>query len=141
MSIASRKRWNEKRSEKRRLAREGRTDLVVKPDLPIGEFTAEEIICFMKERYKRKVDYEEARKLIKVVVPISGPIGIVHFGDPHVDDDGTDWAALERDIKLVRETEGLFASNIGDTTNNWVGRLGRLYGQQATSAKIGRAHV
>ena len=103
--------------------------------LPIGEFTAEEIICFMKERYKRKVDYEEARKLIKVVVPISGPIGIVHFGDPHVDDDGTDWAALERDIKLVRETEGLFASNIGDTTNNWVGRLGRLYGQQATSAK------
>ena len=135
MSIASRKRWTEKRSEKRRLAREARTDLVVKPDLPIGEFTAEEIICFMKERYKRKVDYEEARKLIKVVVPISGPIGIVHFGDPHVDDDGTDWAALERDIKLVRETEGLFASNIGDTTNNWVGRLGRLYGQQATSAK------
>ena len=66
MSIASRKRWNEKRSEKRRLAREARTDLVVKPDLPIGEFTAEEIICFMKERYKRKVDYEEARKLIKI---------------------------------------------------------------------------
>ena len=135
MSVASRKRWSEKRSEKRRLAREARTDLVVKPDLPIGEFTAEEIISFMKERYKRKVDYEEARKLIKVVVPISGPIGIVHFGDPHVDDDGTDWAALERDIQLVRETEGLYAANIGDTTNNWVGRLGRLYGQQATSAK------
>ena len=135
MSVASRKRWSEKRSEKRRLAREARTDLVVKPDLPIGEFTAEEIISFMKERYKRKVDYEEARKLIKVVVPITGPIGIVHFGDPHVDDDGTDWAALERDIQLVRETEGLYAANIGDTTNNWVGRLGRLYGQQATSAK------
>ena len=135
MSVASRKRWSEKRSEKRRLAREARQDVIVKPDLPIGEFTAEEIISFMKERYKRKVDYEEARKLIKVVVPISGPIGIVHFGDPHVDDDGTDWAALERDIQLVRETEGLYAANIGDTTNNWVGRLGRLYGQQATSAK------
>lgn len=37
----------------------------------------------------------------------------------------------------MRETEGLFACNVGDTTNNWVGRLARLYGEQSTSAKQG----
>ena len=65
----------------------------------------------------------------------AGPIGILHFGDPHLDDDGTDWEALERDIKLVKETDGLLAGNLGDTTNNWVGRLTRLYGDQTTTAR------
>jgi len=135
MSVASRKRWNEKRNLLRRMAREERTDFIEKPSVPTGEYSAEEIIDLMKNRYSRQLEYENARKLINVTIPIGGPIGIVHFGDPHVDDDGTDWAALERDIRLVQSTEGLYAANIGDTTNNWVGRLGRLYGQQSTTAK------
>lgn len=35
---------------------------------------------------------------------------------------------------MVRETEGLWGANVGDTTNNWVGRLSRLYAEQSTSA-------
>jgi hypothetical protein len=50
------------------------------------------------------------------------------------DDDGTDIGALEAHSKLVRDTKGMFGGNIGDTTNNWVGRLARLYAQQSTSA-------
>jgi len=136
MSVASRKRWSQKRSEQRKAAREAKqNDFILKPELPSGEYSAEELISWRKDAYNKKVEYENARKLIKVRIPISGPIGIIHFGDPHVDDDGTDWGALERDIRLVQETEGLYAANIGDTTNNWVGRLGRLYGQQSTSSK------
>jgi hypothetical protein len=67
-------------------------------------------------------------------IKIPGAIGILHFGDPHVDDDGTDIEALERHTDLVRKTEGLFAANVGDTTNAWAGRLARLYADQATSA-------
>lgn len=104
-------------------------------ELPSDEPTAEELIGALKVNYARKEAHEQARKLISVQVPITGPIGILHFGDPHVDDDGTDWAALERDIRLVQTTPGLYAANIGDTTNNWVGRLGHLYGQQSTTAK------
>lgn len=104
-------------------------------ELPSDEPTAEELIQGLKVNYARKEAHEQARKLISVSVPITGPVGIIHFGDPHVDDDGTDWAALERDIRLVQTTPGLYAANIGDTTNNWVGRLGHLYGQQSVTAK------
>jgi hypothetical protein len=60
---------------------------------------------------------------------------VLHFGDPHVDDDGTDLGTLLRHADLVRQTPGMYAGNVGDTTNNWVGRLARLYGQQSTTAK------
>jgi hypothetical protein len=96
--------------------------------------TVDELVEDRKRRFDRKRIYEESRQEIQVRVNVPGPIGILHFGDPHVDDDGTDIAALERHTQLVRDTEGLFAANVGDTTNNWVGRLARLYGEQSTSA-------
>jgi hypothetical protein len=87
-----------------------------------------------KEQYAQKKLHETSRALIQVKVRKAGPIGILHFGDPHVDDDGTDLSLLERHMELCNSVDGLYAANIGDTTNNWVGRLARLYGQQSTSA-------
>lgn|GEM_PF-3648697 len=108
----------------------------VEPTLPPSpELTAEEIIEYRMRKFERKRSYEVARQLINVDVPITGPYGILHFGDPHVDDDGTDLRKLKHDIKTVKDTPGLFAANIGDTRNNWVGRLSRLYGEQGVSAK------
>ncbi len=101
---------------------------------PGDPIDVQELLAERKLKFARKRDYEENRKLIPVDIKLDGPIGILHFGDPHVDDDGTDVEALERHTDLVRETEGLFAANVGDTTNNWVGRLARLYGEQSTSA-------
>ncbi len=60
--------------------------------------------------------------------------GRVHLTG-NCDDDGTDVALLERHTDLIRGTEGLFGANIGDTTNNWMGRLARLYAEQSTSAQ------
>ena len=102
---------------------------------PSDELSAEELIEQRCQAFRVKKDYEDGRKLIPVDVHLAGPIGILHFGDPHVDDDGCDWDILKRDIDIVRNTPGLFCANIGDTTNNWVGRLAKLYGQQGTSAK------
>jgi hypothetical protein len=102
--------------------------------LPDSDVPIEELIAHRKRQFERKREHEEAAKLIPVRIKIGGPIGILHFGDPHVDDDGTDIAALERHTKLVRDTEGLFGANVGDTTNNWCGRLARLYAEQSTSA-------
>lgn len=93
----------------------------------------EELVAFRKRQYEVKKSAEEKNKLINVAVKINGPIGILWFGDPHVDDDGTDISMLEEHARLVRETEGLFGANIGDTTNNWVGRLRALYAQQGTT--------
>ena len=101
--------------------------------LPSSDIEVPELIEHMKKRFEKKRAHEEARKLIPVKIKIDGPIGILHFGDPHVDDDGTDIGALEHHKHLCNTVEGLFAANVGDVTNNWVGRLASLYSEQATS--------
>ena len=102
--------------------------------LPDDDVPIEELIAQRKRKFQHKREHEEASKLIPIKVKMDGAIGILHFGDPHVDDDGCDIEAIERHTDLVNRTEGLFAANVGDTTNNWVGRLAKLYGEQATSA-------
>jgi hypothetical protein len=102
--------------------------------LPDDDVPIEELIAQRKRKFQHKREHEESSKLIPMKIKIPGAIGILHFGDPHVDDDGTDIEALERHTDLVRKTEGLFAANVGDTTNAWAGRLARLYADQATSA-------
>ena len=102
--------------------------------LPEDDISIEELVKHRKRQFAHKREYEEASKLIPIRVKVPGPIGILHFGDPHVDDDGTDIEALERHTALVNATEGLFAANVGDTTNGWAGRLARLYADQSTSA-------
>ncbi len=109
------------------------SDIIEIAEVPDDDVPIEELIEQRKRKFERKYEYETARKLIPVKVKIPGTIGILHFGDPHVDDDGTDIVALERHMALTRDIEGLFAGNIGDTTNNWIGRLARLYGEQSTS--------
>lgn len=109
-------------------------DFDVDKPTDVSGLTVEELVEDRKRRFARKRLYEEARRCIPVRINIPGPVGILHFGDPHVDDDGTDIAALERHTGLVANTEGLFAASVGDTTNNWIGRLARLYGEQSTSA-------
>jgi hypothetical protein len=105
--------------------------------LPSALAPATELLERRKRDFARAAAAHEARKLINVRVNLDGPIGIAHFGDPHVDDDGTDVGLLERHTDICRLTPGIFAANVGDTTNNWVGRLARLYGEQGTSAAEG----
>jgi hypothetical protein len=91
-----------------------------------------------RKSYIRKAKAHDARKLIPVRIGIDGPIGITHFGDPHVDDDGCNWPKLEAHVEVVRRTRGMFAGNIGDLRNNWIGRLLRLWASQSTSAADAR---
>ena len=102
--------------------------------LPDDDVPIEELIAQRKRKFQHKREHEEASKLIPIKVKMDGAIGILHFGDPHVDDDGCDIEAIERHTDLVNRTEGLFAAKVGDTTNNWCGRLARLYADQTTSA-------
>ena len=102
--------------------------------VPDNDIPIEELIEHRKRQFSHKREHEEASKLIPIDIKLKGAIGILHFGDPHVDDDGTDLEALERHTALVNKTEGMFGVNVGDTTNNWVGRLARLYADQSTSA-------
>ncbi len=98
------------------------------PELPI-----EELIEQRKRKYARRHAHEEARRLIRIDLPSLDPFGILFFGDPHLDDDGCDLGAVEAHSAIARRTPGLYAANVGDTTNNWIGRLARLYAEQSTT--------
>jgi hypothetical protein len=102
--------------------------------LPDDDLDIEDLVELRIKQFGKKREYQEATKLIRVKVRIDGPIGILHFGDPHVDDDGTDLKALRKHSDLTQQ-EGLWGANVGDTTNNWVGRLARLYANQSTTAE------
>lgn len=102
--------------------------------LPEGDLDIEDLVELRIKQFGKKREYEEASKLIQVKVRLEGPIGILHFGDPHVDDDGTDLATLREHSDLTKQ-EGVWGANVGDTTNNWIGRLARLYASQSTTAE------
>jgi hypothetical protein len=96
--------------------------------------SAEELLERRSKQFAKKRDSAEARHLIGVNVKIDGPIGLAFVGDPHVDDNGTDIELLKSHLDLFNKHEALLPLGIGDYSNNWVGRLARLYGQQSLSA-------
>lgn len=104
-------------------------------ELPSDLPPLDDLRAMRRAEWLRVDSAKTARKLIPVQVKIDGPIGICHFGDPHVDDPGTNFPLLEKHIEIVNRTEGLFGANVGDLQNNWIGRLARLYSEQATTAR------
>lgn len=106
----------------------------VAEELPDELPTADELLERRAKQFAKKRTAKDARHLIPIRITCQGPIGIAHMGDPHVDDDGTDIELLRTHVRIINETEGMFAGNVGDYSNNWVGRLAKLYGQQSLSA-------
>jgi len=104
-------------------------------DIDPDHIPIEELIEHRQKQYKQKAISKKSKKLVRIDINIDGPIGIAHFGDPHVDDDGTDISQILHYMSIINKTKGMFAGNLGDIQNNWIGRLSFLYGQQSTSAK------
>jgi len=103
------------------------------PSLPDDDIPVDDLVEHRIRQFARKAEHHDASRLIPVKINLRGPIGLLVFGDPHVDDDGTDLATLRAHSDLTQQ-EGVFGCNIGDTQNLWVGRLARLYAEQSTSA-------
>ncbi len=101
----------------------------------LEEIDIDQLVIERKAKYERKAAYEKSTELITCKVKKTGPIGLLFFGDPHCDDDGCDIRLLEHYAHLTRVTDGLYGVNMGDTTNNWVGRLSHLWSTQSTSAQ------
>lgn len=107
------------------------------PDFADDDISAAEIINHMKRRFERKFESHQQKQWFPVKMKSNEPIGLAFVGDPHVDDDGCNWPLLTRDVELLANTPGMHAINIGDTTNNWTGRLVKKYADQESSKKTG----
>lgn len=113
-------------------------------DLPGGKLASEidvtELIERRKAQFEKKLEVYQRERVVPIRVRTDGPIGVGFVGDPHVDDDGTDLSEVFEHARIFDgRNPGLFAGNIGDVTNNWTGRLARLWADQGTSAAEARA--
>jgi hypothetical protein len=105
------------------------------PDLPSSELPPEELIDQACKRFATHLAAREARRWFEVKVKTNQPIGVCFMGDPHIDNNGCNWPLLREHIRILEETPGMYAVGIGDLTDNWVGRLVRLYADQEMSKK------
>lgn len=122
------------RTAKQRLEPEDKDEQkLVLPVTMSGDIPAEEIVEYLKKKHAKKKQARDANKWAQIKVNHKKPFGIAIMGDPHVDSGGCNWTLLSRDIDLIKNTEGLYCGNIGDTTDNWVGRLSALYAHNPTT--------
>jgi hypothetical protein len=111
------------------------------PQLPDPREPIDKLLKRRTEHYRRQREHKAAATWQQIKVSDNKPFGLALIGDPHLDDDGCAWPSLMADIDVMKSTEGLYAVNIGDSQNNWVGRLARLFGNQETSQTSARQLV
>lgn len=101
---------------------------------PSVERPIEELLDAQIRQFERtKAAVEPKRRGLAIVLDDPGPYAIVLLGDPHIDNPGSNMDKLMCDMNLVNDTPHCYALNIGDLTDNWVGKLSFLLGKQTVS--------
>lgn len=105
------------------------------PFLPSSELEAEEIIDYASKNFATAMAAREARRWMEIKVKTNKPIAVCFMGDPHIDSSGCNWPLLREHIRVLAETPGMYAVGGNDVTDNWIGRLMRLYADSKMSKK------
>jgi transposase-like protein len=133
-----------RRGSVQRLARELKAEPMpepsrpyIAPHLPSSEEPLADLIRRRRETASRVIEADDARKLIPIKLTMPGPIGLFCMGDPHLDNDGCDFPRLEADLMSIAGEPRVLALSIGDVTDNWTGRLERLYAASSVKAADG----
>ena len=113
------------------------------PDFPDDDIAESEIIDLMCRRYEKRAEHKASKKWFRIEMPDDQPFAVLWWGDPHLDNNGTNWPLLKAHAQLARHPR-VYSVNIGDTLDNWPNgsRLMSLYAQSdqsvATSHKLAR---
>ena len=92
----------------------------------------DEILDGIRSSFNRGVQKANNERWFKIKVKETKPYGVLFFGDPHIGNPGCNFPLLEKHIKVAQQ-QGIYSVNIGDTTDNWVGRLVRKYADSETT--------
>lgn len=106
------------------------------------EMTADEIISYAHQNWKRKKEKNDLLELIPVKFSKDLVTGICVWGDPHLDDGGTNWDILTSLMETLKKfdpdrgsPDPIYSVNIGDSHNNWIGRLSLKYSHEQKMTK------
>ena len=72
----------------------------------------------------RKIKERNGRKNEKEIIFSHAPVCIVFMADLHLGDKAVDYERLDRDIRTILSTPGMFVALVGDLLNNYI--IGRL---------------
>lgn len=103
------------------------------PQFPEDGLPAEVILEHMAQRSEADRKRRDAMHWFPITMRDPGPMAICWFGDPHLGNNGCDIRRLLRDVEAVAKTPHCYGANIGDTVDNWGGRLIRLYADNDVS--------
>lgn len=99
------------------------------PSIPADDVPVEQLIDQLAHRFERRAENAAAKKWMRFALHDDGPYLLAFVGDPHLDDNGCNWPLLKRDVELMRRPH-VHGVMLGDVTNNWSGKLQRLYAHQ-----------
>lgn len=112
------------------------------PEFPPDDRPVEEILDAMAARQRQRADNAAALHWFPLKMKKAEPIGVAFVGDPHLGNNGTNIDLVRRDVDLMANTPGVYAVNMGDTVDNWGGRLIRVYAEndvsRSTEQKLAR---
>lgn len=104
------------------------------------EVDIDDLLEVRRQIFEKKLKKHDFERIRPISITIDGPIGIGFMGDPHIDSDGCNIKRLlEHQDLFDGRHEGLFAGCLGDISNNWQGRLARLWADQTTDGAQARA--
>lgn len=103
------------------------------PVFPDDDIPVRDLVDHLAKRFEKRNENYQAKKWFPVKINTDQPVGIAFVGDPHVDNNGCNWTLLKKHCEIMANTEGIYAVGMGDYTDNWVGRLQRLYARNDTS--------
>ena len=72
-----------------------------------------ELIEHMTSRYNKRRNAKEAREPISIRMSDDEPVGLMFFGDPHLDSPQCDWPELRRCVAICESTEGMRGVSLG----------------------------
>lgn len=107
------------------------------PAFDDGELPVDEILRRAEDEFRRIQAHEKSKKWYDIQLKEDKPYGLLFFGDPHLGAHGNNIILFNQHVEIAKRPH-IYSVNMGDTTNNWVGRLMRLYAEQETSAATER---
>ena len=97
--------------------------------LSYTEENVEEFIDAMRhmQRVKNKLNIKQVKACIRLNE--TKPFGIAYSGDWHIGADGSDYDLLDNDLRMIRDTEGLYMIGQGDYRENAIKHQGSNFGE------------